>query len=159
MSLIASLLLCCSPLADTLPPLPAPPALPLPEEAKKDKYDGMFIDFIRHQPIAPGCETHSDYDTRLKCTRDTVRRFVQDNFYWPAPDWCGEGTAVVTFSIGEDGRLTGERIARSLGLPADKVCRSIMEKLEREMPVWTPATYGGKVVAVQYNLPIRFRLE
>ena len=149
---IFELLLVLSPAAgDTLPP---PPPVPPPIEC----WDGIYR-LTDIMPVAPGCETHPEYDEQQRCTRDTLKAFVQSNLRWPAPDWCGQGTAVVQFVIGSDGRVRDEQIIRSLGRLPDRSVLKIMERMKEDMPVWTPGRQGERAVPVMYNLPVRFELK
>ena len=148
--MLAELMMVLSPFTgDSLPPPPFPP----PEK------EMMFYSPRREMPIAPGCRELPDYQTRKACTDSTLITFVKDNFYWPNPEWCGEGTAVVQFTIDETGRLSAERIVRSLGDPADRVCRTILERMERDLQGWAPGTIADKPINILYSMPIRFRLQ
>lgn len=140
---------------DTLPP-PLPP--PPPDFCVNPPVEEI-IDFKELMAIAPGCADFPDYQQQRNCTQDTLAAIRQEVFRWPAPDWCGEGMAVVQFAIDENGVLGEGKIIRSLGEQADEVCREIFERIERDLPIWTPAVQGTRNVAITYNLPIKFKLE
>lgn len=66
-----------------------------------------------------------------------------------------EGTIFVTFVVERDGSITGIRLLRGIGGGLDElVLKSIAN-----MPVWKPGWQGGKLVRVQYNLPVKFELK
>jgi protein TonB len=152
-SLLAELMLVAIPsVGDTIPPPPPPPP-PHVEEVSCGSYREQM-------PIAPGCETEADYSDQYKCTQETMVAFIKDNLRWPSPEWCGQGTAVISFTIEKDGRVSSPFIARSIsGLGVDEECRRMLELIEQKFPTWTPGKQAGRAVAVRYNLPLKFKLE
>lgn len=146
--LLAELLLCCLPAAgDSIPP--PPPPLPVQED---------LVNVTECMPILPGCEAAPTCRESQKCTRDSLSHFVATNLRWPAPDWCGKGTAVVGFIIGRNGKIRSDTIYRNIPGAETEIIR-MMELITREFPQWKPGTVKGNPVAVRYNLPIRFKLE
>lgn len=66
-----------------------------------------------------------------------------------------EGTIYVTFVVERDGSITGIRLLRGIGGGLDElVLKSIAN-----MPSWKPGWSNGKLVRVQYNIPIKFELK
>lgn len=145
--LLAELLLCCLPAAgDSIPP---PPPLAVQEE---------LVSVAEYMPTLPGCEAASTYRTSQECTRDSLSRFVATNLCWKAPDWCGEGAAVVGFIIGKNGKIRSDTIYRNIP-GAETEIKRIMDLLEQRFPQWVPGTTQGLPVTVRYSLPIKFKLE
>lgn len=66
-----------------------------------------------------------------------------------------QGTVYVTFVIQVDGTITNPKVVRGIGGGCDEEAIRIV----KGMPNWTPGKQGGKPVRVQYNLPIRFKLD
>ena len=66
-----------------------------------------------------------------------------------------QGTVYVTFVIQADGTITNPKVIRGIGGGCDE--ESI--RIVKGMPKWIPGKQGGKEVIVQYNLPIRFKLD
>ncbi len=66
-----------------------------------------------------------------------------------------QGTVYVTFAIQVDGTITSPKVIRGIGGGCDEEA----VRLVNGMPQWTPGKQGGKPVRVQYNLPIRFKLD
>lgn len=145
--LLAELLLCCLPAAgDSVPPLPP---LPVQED---------LVSVTEYMPILPGCKAAPTYRESQECTRDSLSHFVATNLRWPAPDWCGEGTAVVGFIIGRNGKIRSDTIYRNIPGAETEIIR-MMELITREFPQWEPGKNGNQPISVRYNIPFRFKLE
>lgn len=89
--------------------------------------------------------------------QDSMLSFIYHNIQYPAiaRENGIEGTGVVTFIIHEDGSISDEKVLRDLGGGiGDEMLRMV-----RSFPDWKPGTQNGKPVRVQFNLPVRFRLE
>ena len=83
--------------------------------------------------------------------------FLQNNIKYPqeARDANTQGKSFVTFVVDKKGEINNARIMKSSGNEAlDKEAVRVVES----MPAWTPGKQGGKNVAVQYTLPIMFKL-
>lgn len=67
-----------------------------------------------------------------------------------------QGKCFVTFVVDSNGKIKDARVQKSSGNEAlDKESVRVVES----MPRWTPGKQNGKNVAVQYTLPIMFRLQ
>jgi len=67
------------------------------------------------------------------------------------------GVVYVTFVVNKDGRISEAKVLR--GIPDGPALDAEALRLVNAMPVWTPGKQNGEPVTVQYNLPIRFRLD
>jgi TonB family protein len=65
-----------------------------------------------------------------------------------------EGVVNVSFVISTSGKATHIAIEKSLGPSFDKEVVRLMEN----MPMWKPASYGGRTVESKISLPITFSL-
>jgi len=65
------------------------------------------------------------------------------------------GTVFVTFVIEKDGSISNARILRGKLESLDKEALRAVLKLQK----WKPGMRNGKLVRVQYNLPIKFTLK
>ena len=65
------------------------------------------------------------------------------------------GKCYVSFVIDKEGNVTGAHIIRGIdnGPGYDKLALQVVN----EMPKWIPGKQNGKLVSVQYNLPINFK--
>ena len=82
--------------------------------------------------------------------------YLQNNMKYPAEAKTNkvEGKVYVSFTIGRDGTVKNVTLLRGIGSGCDEAAMQVISS----MPKWTPGTYQGRPVAVQYNLPIQFSL-
>ena len=66
-----------------------------------------------------------------------------------------EGTVYVTFVIQADGSIRDARVIRGLGYGCDEIALEAV----RQMPRWNPGMLRNQAVDVQYNLPVKFKLQ
>lgn len=84
--------------------------------------------------------------------------YLRNSIIYPqeARDANIQGKCFVTFVVDSNGKIRDARVQKSSGNEAlDKESVSVVES----MPRWTPGKQNGKNVAVQYTLPIMFRLQ
>ncbi len=84
--------------------------------------------------------------------------YLRNSIIYPqeARDANIQGKCFVTFVVDSNGKIKDARVQKSSGNEAlDKESVSVVES----MPRWTPGKQNGKNVAVQYTLPIMFRLQ
>jgi len=116
-----------------------------------------IIDPIREMPRFPGCED-LDISTkeRKKCAEEKLLEFVYGNLKTPEilQQSCNiKGMAVISFTIDKEGNIIDPKIRRDIGGGFGEECLRVV----RSMPQWIPAKEGGKLVAVNFNLPIRIK--
>ena len=66
-----------------------------------------------------------------------------------------EGTVYISFYVEKDGKITRLKLLRGLQHDLD----SIALRAISDMPDWIPGSTNGKPIAVNFNLPVRFRLN
>lgn len=67
-----------------------------------------------------------------------------------------QGKVVVTFVIEKDGSITNAKVTQALYPSLDEESLRIV----KSMPKWTPGKMkDGKVVRVQYTVPLTYRLQ
>lgn len=66
-----------------------------------------------------------------------------------------EGRVVASFVVLEDGSLDKITIQKGIGGGCDEEVIRVI----KGMPAWTPGKHYGKIVKVQFNLPVAFKLE
>jgi len=81
-------------------------------------------------------------------------KYLQESIRYPkaAKDQGISGIVYVTFVVDKDGQVQNVRILRGIGGGCDKEALRVV----KAMPKWTPGQQRGKLISVQYNLPIRF---
>ena len=65
------------------------------------------------------------------------------------------GRVYVTFVIDKNGNVQDAKVLRGIGSGCDEAALDLI----RSMPQWTPGKQNGKVVNVQYNIPINFNMK
>ena len=107
-------------------------------------------------PRFPGCESEEPGEVRKKCATKKMLTFIYENVKYPekARDEKLEGTTVIRFIVEKDGSISNSKIVRNIeGGCGDEALRVV-----ESMPNWIPGKQNGKVVRVQFNLPIKFKL-
>ncbi|MGB3548634.1 MAG: energy transducer TonB [Saprospiraceae bacterium] len=70
-----------------------------------------------------------------------------------------EGTAVVTFVVEKDGTVSDARVVRDPGAQTGDEALRVVKLMNTEKIKWTPGKQRGRPVRVQFNLPVKFKLE
>ena len=137
------------------PPPPPPP--PKEEEPEEEETDEIFT-IVQQMPRFPGCEDigGSD-DDKKKCAEKKMLEFIYKNIKYPsiARENGIEGMAVVSFVVDKAGKITDPKVVRDPGGGCGKEALRIVNM----MPTWTPGKQRNRAVRVQFNLPVRFKLE
>ncbi len=108
-------------------------------------------------PRFPGCEDiDGSKDDISICAQEKMLEYIYKNLEYPksARENGIEGMIVVQYVVGKDGAIRDAKIIRDLG----HGCGDAGLKVVNSMPKWTPGMQRGKAVAVQYTLPMRFKL-
>ncbi len=84
-------------------------------------------------------------------------KFIKGNLIYPkkAQEEKTEGIVFVHFVINKKGKIVDPKIFVSVDPLLDQEALRIVKK----MPKWEPAEEQNKKVSIQFNLPIRFRLN
>jgi len=122
-------------------------------ESEEDKKWKM----VEKMPMFPGCEQVEVYKDQKKCADQTMLQFIYKRIKYPrlARREGIEGSAVIQFVVEKDGTI--EKIIARRGVC--KEIEAVCIKLVKSFPVWHPGEQRDEPVRVQFNLPIKFRLE
>lgn len=112
---------------------------------------------VERFPLFPGCEHIQDYEERKRCSDRELLTFIYSRIRYPshARQYGVEGMAVVSFIIEKDGKVSDIKVVRGL----DTDISEEVARIASLLPVWEPGTQDGVPVRVQFNLPIKFKLE
>jgi TonB family protein len=90
---------------------------------------------------------------------DSLMTYVGRNVKYPQVEKEAgiSGTCYVTFVVDKDGSVTDVKILR--GVKGGPGCDEEALRVVKSMPAWIPGEQNGKLVRVQFNLPIKFRLH
>ncbi len=144
------------------PPPPPPPGLIISEEpaATPEELEELIL------PEEPEFEEEAEIfgiveqQPEFVGGQDSLFAFLVRNIKYPqaAKDKKVEGTVYVGFVIDKDGSIKDVNIKR--GLKGDDAgCHAEAVRVVKMMPKWKPGKQRGKLVEVNYTLPIKFKLE
>lgn len=133
-------------------PPPPPPPPPPPKEVEDE-----IFKVVEDNPAFPGCEDIRDKVEKKKCAEEKMLQFIYGNIKYPAiaRENGVEGMVVVSFVVEKDGSITGATVLRDIGAG----CGQEALRVVNQMPKWEPGKQRGRPVRVQFNLPVRFKLE
>ncbi len=117
---------------------------PIVIEEEEEFDEEVIFTVVEDQPEFPGGEA-------------ARQKFLEDNLRYPqmAREAGIQGTVFVTFVVERDGSVTDVRILRGIGGGCDEEAVRVVSM----MPRWEPGRQRGQPVRVQFNMPIRFRLN
>lgn len=120
---------------------PAPP--PVVEVEVEEKPEEVFK-VVEQKPEFPDGEA-------------AMLKFIYDNIKYPAiaRENGVEGMVVVSFVVEKDGSISDAKIARDIGAG----CGQEAVRVVNMMPKWNPGKQRGRPVRVQFNLPVKFKLN
>jgi TonB family protein len=99
---------------------------------------------VEQTPEFPGGEDafRTYLSKEIKYSAEAIKKGIQGKVY-------------VTFVVGKDGVVKNSKIVRGVDPMLDKEALRVVNA----MPKWTPGKQGGKEVAVQFTIPINFKLQ
>ncbi|MBB6611161.1 TonB family protein [Pontibacter sp. Tf4] len=118
--------------------------LPAPTIAQTKQENKTFT-YVEQMPVYKGGEKE-------------MMKFLAANISYPAEAKAKgvEGLTVVSFVIDETGHVKDAKVLKGLGHGTDQEALRVVNLTNGN---WTPGKQNGKVVSVQYTLPIRFTLN
>ncbi len=118
---------------------------------------------VEQMPLFPGqkCGAMLDYKKRKECADRAMLNYVYSNIKYPkrARDKKITGMAVVSFIIEAHGAISTVKIVRDPGGGLGEAAAKVIRKMQQDNLRWEPGLQRGKPVAVQFNLPVKFKLE
>ena len=144
------------------PPPPAKPAEPV-EEVIMEEMDVA----VEEAPPPPPMEVDAaeqvfqTFDVQqapeFPGGNDSLNQYIGRNLKYPrlAAENGIQGMTVLKFVIERDGVISNVNLVRDIG----GGCGTEAKRLVEAMPKWAPGKKNGKPVRVQYQMPVRFRLE
>lgn len=109
---------------------------------------------VEELPLFGGCETKV-------CSDNKLMEYIYQNMKYPkdALEEGVEGKTFITFVINADGTVSDEQVARADHESFGKAALAIVSDMNKLDVGWTPGRDEGKEVAVEYRLPVVFKLE
>lgn len=117
-----------------------------------ETHNKVYI-WVEEQPYPnfPGCDTAVNKTNLVNCQQKKLQRFLESNLKNPEPG--SECVVKISFIIGTDGSLSEFEVYKAPS-PAFEVEAIRVAKL---LPRWTPGKQAGKLVKIQYSLPVKFK--
>ena len=143
-----------APVAEKAPPPPPPPPPPVEETE--------IFKVVEQMPRFPGCENAGGTEAEKKqCADKKMLEFIYKNIKYPAiaRENGVEGTAVITFVVEKDGKVSDVQIVRDIGAQCGSEAMRVVNLMNEQGIKWTPGKQRGRPVRVQFNLPVKFKLE
>ncbi|HOY14421.1 MAG TPA: energy transducer TonB [Saprospiraceae bacterium] len=111
--------------------------------------------FEEHMPFLSSCK-HLLGIERDNCSKQTLFKFLMDNLKYPkeAIQNNVEGTTYTEFVVDISGNITNVNVISGVS----KEIKAETLRLFSLIPKWEPAIQHNRKVAVQYSLPIKFKL-
>lgn len=141
------------------------------QEIQKEQDPGVVpISELDLLPRTDDCPGEITKEESISCFQNGIANHIIQNFDYP--ESCKklglEGKVYVSFTIDENGKVTEVAIARGVqdqeGLSEDQI--SAYKEMEassleivNSMPSFKPAKVGSKEVAMDFNVPIAFKLK
>ena len=143
---------------NTRVPPPPPPAPDAPDAPRSDSDPYKVVD---QMPRFPGCEDEEDELEKVRCAQAKMMMYLYNDIRYPqkAREQGIQGTVVVGFVVERDGSINEISIKRNIGGGCGKEALRVVRSMNDMEEKWIPGYQDGKAVRVQYNLPIKFKLE
>lgn len=111
-------------------------------------------------PYFKDCK-NDDQAAATQCSMGKLMAFIGENLKYPtaAKEKKIEGLAVISFTVNKKGKVENVKIEKNPGEGCGEEAARIIKMMNDKNMVWVPGQKDGKDVAVQYNLPVRFRLS
>ena len=99
----------------------------------------------------------ADENLRESCAQRALVEFIYRNLKYPAlaKENRVVGTVVVTFVVETDGTLSDIRVVRDIGSGCGEEAARVVELSDGQ---WVPGVQRGRLVRVQYNLPVKYSM-
>ena len=134
-------------------------------EIEEEEEVEEMVDFsiVENIPIFKGCKksTAADYNVRreedLQCFNAGIMNHIKENFKYPeiAKEMGISEKIYVNFTIDKTGNIVATKVVRG----KNKYLKEEALRLIDGLPKMTPASQRNKAVAVQYTVPIHFKLQ
>ena len=136
-----------------------PPPPPMPEQ--KEDINEIFV-IVEQAPRFPGCENGvGGHKAKKACADKAMLQFIYQHIRYPAiaRENGVQGTVVVQFVVETDGTIQQAKVVRDIGASCGTEALRVVHLMNTQKKIWTPGKQRGKAVRVQFNLPVKFRLE
>lgn len=102
------------------------------------------VDFVEIMPQYPGGNSE-------------MMKYLNNNIKYPsiASENGIEGRVILRFVVGKDGSISNVRVLKGLDSSCDKEAVRVVKSMQK----WIPGRQNGHPIAVNYTLPVMFKLQ
>lgn len=140
------------------------------ESSKITKAQALTLNEVGTVPLFDNCDENASNEEKKQCLIKGIQTFIIENLKYPqdAFELGVEGNVYISFFINEKGKVIEGKVIRGItpsedASPEIKQAAKSMEDhsltLVQNMPTLQPATKDGKAVAMEFTLPISFKLQ
>lgn len=114
------------------------------QKGKVKKTDRKVYDNVEQMPAYPG-------------GMEALNNYIMKNIKYPpkAAENGIQGRVIVTFVITKEGKMTKAKVKKSIDPLLDAEALRVVKTMHK----WIPGRQNGKVVNVQFTIPVTFRLQ
>ena len=114
------------------------------QKGKVKKADRKVYDNVEQMPAYPG-------------GMEALNNYIMKNIKYPpkAEENGIQGRVIVTFVITKEGKMTKAKVKKSIDPLLDAEALRVVKTMHK----WIPGRQNGKVVNVQFTIPVTFRLQ
>lgn len=128
---------------------------------KKDITDtDLDVDEMPRFP-SKDCEVLKSEETKRKCSNTELIKYIYSNIKYPkAARIAGtEGQCLIRFKVMQNGSLENIRLLKDIGHGCGEEAKRVIEKINTDNIRWIPGKKDGKNVAVEFTIPVNFKLQ
>jgi len=129
------------------------------EKSTSSKAEDM-VDPIEVLPRFPACEDQDLGRSEMEeCAKTAMLTYIYTNLEYPEQTKKNgiEGRSIIQFQIDIDGAMKNVKLIRGFEEECDEAALKVVKKMQSEF-IWVPGKQRGRIVKVQYTLPIKFKL-
>jgi len=126
------------------------------EIVEEIELDDEVFTVVEEMPRFPGCEDLDiSIDEKKRCAEKKMLEFVYKNIKYPNVGADGfAGMTLISFIVNKEGDIKNIKFLKGNEAIAEEYIRVV-----KSMPLWIPGKQRGKPVNVEFNLPIRIKIE
>ncbi len=132
--------------------------LKMPPPVEEENNNSIIFKIVEDMPVFSGCDQEFlSKKEKQECTTSKLLAHVYSKIKYPeiARQSGIEGTVYIKFVIEKDGSVTNTTVLRDIGGGCGEEALRVVSSL----PKWTPGKQRGVPVRVQFNLPVRYKLD
>ena len=141
-------------------PVVEPAAVPVSDVNADSREIFKIVD---RMPIFPGvdCGDIRKYKERKQCSDKAMLGYIYSHVKYPdnAREEGVEGMAVVSFVVEKNGVISNINVVRDPGAGLGEAAAKVVRRMRADNIRWEAGLHKGKPVRVQFNLPVKFKLE